>query len=336
MSASASESSGDERIEQAAAQWILRQDRGLTANEQDHFTDWLAADPRHRETLERHRRNWERLDSLVHWRPEHAGSPNRDLLAPRPAVAWWSATSGRAWWLTAASLAAAAAIAGVFFIGHRRLAATELVLTGPFTAGIESHHLEDGSVVELNRGAELAVVYSAGERHVRLTRGEAHFTVAKNPARPFIVSAAGFDVRAVGTQFDVRFDSTELDVVVTEGRVKVGPIPLVQAGERAVVSLVSGGPAPRVESLSAAQADQLLGWRPQELDFNGAPLADFVAAFNRCNTVQLVIADPALAPIKLSARLRSDNIDGFVRLLERGFDIKAERVGNQILLRKAP
>ncbi len=334
MSPSSSGASGDERIEQAAAEWILRQDRGLTAAEQDGFSDWLAADPRHRASWERHRRNWERLDSLVQWRPEHAGSPNRDLLAPRPAVAGWSVTSRRAWWLAAGSLAAA--VAAVFFFGHRRLGSAEVVLTGPSAAPIEAHHLEDGSVVELNRGAELAVVFSAAERHVRLERGEAHFTVAKNPARPFIVSAAGVDVRAVGTQFDVRFDADELDVVVTEGRVKVGSIPLVQAGERAVISLVSGGPAPRVETISAARSDQLLGWRPQELDFNGAPLAEFVAGFNRCNSVQLVIADPALAEIKLSARLRSDNIDGFVRLLERGFDIKAERVGNQILLRKAP
>jgi len=324
----------DERIEQASAEWILRQDRGLTGAEQDAFSEWLAADPRHRASYERHRRNWERLDSLVHWRPEHAETPNRDLLAPRPA-SWRSATSQRAWWLAAGSLAAAAAIAGALIVGHRA-GEKDLVFAGPAAAPIEAHSLEDGSVVELNRGAELAVNYSAAERHVRLERGEAHFTVAKSPTRPFIVSAAGVDVRAVGTQFDVRFDSNELDVVVTEGRVKVGSIPLVQAGERAVVPLRFGNGAPRVEKLSTGQSDQLLSWRPQELDFNGAPLAEFVAGFNRSNAVQLVIADPSLAEIKLSARLRSDNIDGFVRLLERGFDIKAERVGNEILLRKAP
>jgi transmembrane sensor len=257
------------------------------------------------------------------------------LLAPGAALSQGRRPAGRVlFW--AGSLAAAAALIAVFLLGQRRPAVAELVLTGPTGSPIEAHNLADGSVVELNRGAELAVAFSPAERHVRLERGEAHFTVAKNPDRPFIVSAAGIDVRAVGTQFDVRFDATELDVVVTEGRVKVGSIPLVSAGERAVVALAPGGPPPRRETLSAGQLDRLLRWRPRELDFNGAVLTEFVAAFNRYNAVQLVIADPALADIKLSARLRSDNVDALVRLLERGFDIRAERVGNEILLRKAP
>jgi len=91
-----------------------------------------------------------------------------------------------------------------------------------------------------------------------------------------------------------------------------------------------------VAPVSAAEIDRLLLWRPQMLDFTGAPLSDIVAEFNRHNTAELIIADPALASTKISALLRSDNIDGFVRLLERGFDIQAERSGDTITLRKAP
>jgi transmembrane sensor len=61
-----------------------------------------------------------------------------------------------------------------------------------------------------------------------------------------------------------------------------------------------------------------------------------VAAFNRRNAVQLVVIDPELAAVRVSASLRSDNVDGFVRLLEAGFGARAERRGDaEILLRLA-
>ena len=40
-------------VAQAAAAWMLRHDRGLTAAEQDEFSQWLAADPRPRSTRPR-------------------------------------------------------------------------------------------------------------------------------------------------------------------------------------------------------------------------------------------------------------------------------------------
>ena len=55
----------------------------------------------------------------------------------------------------------------------------------------EVRTLADGSVVELNKGAEIAVDFSGAERHIRLLRGEAHFTVEPDPSRPFVVSVAG-------------------------------------------------------------------------------------------------------------------------------------------------
>jgi transmembrane sensor len=116
----------------------------------------------------------------------------------------------------------------------------------------------------------------------------------------------------------------------------VGSIPLVKAGEEALISLQPGSVPPRVISVSTAETERQLWWRPQMLDFTGAPLTAIVAEFNRHNAAQLVIADPALANTRISALLRSDNIEGFVRLLERGFGIQAERSGNNLVLRKAP
>ena len=71
------------------------------------------------------------------------------------------------------------------------------------------------------------------------------------------------------------------------------------------------------------------------MDFTDAPLADIVAEFNRRNPVHLVLEQPVVGELRLSASFRSDNVEGFVRLMESDFDLRAEQRGNDILLRKA-
>src|SRR4051812_2194247 len=59
--------------------------------------------------------------------------------------------------------------------------------------------LPDGTIVELKDGAEISIAYSPQTRRVALRRGEAHFEVTHDTARPFIVAVDSVEVRAVGT-----------------------------------------------------------------------------------------------------------------------------------------
>src|SRR3546814_14557130 len=63
--------------------------------------------------------------------------------------------------------------------------------------------LEDGSIVTLNGNSAVQIRYEDDIRRVVLRRGEASFEVAHNSERPFVVSADGVKVRAVGTEFVV-------------------------------------------------------------------------------------------------------------------------------------
>lgn len=332
----------DARRRDEAAAWVLRQDRGLGPREQDEFLQWLAADPRHQAEFARQRDHWRRLDLLGEWRPEHSPRPNRDLLAPRS----WPRPSA-VWWLVGAAggLAAAAALVLALRVAPASLRPEEVAPAAETVAVIEARRLPDGSTVELNRGAALAVLYTPGERRVLLERGEAHFTVAKDAARPFLVSAGGVEVRAVGTAFNVRLGRQALEVLVTEGTVRVEQpvagdrearavplVPALERGQRSVVPL-SGAAAPQVAAVSTEEMEQLLAWQPRLLDFTAAPLRTVVAEFNRRNApVRLVIADPDLAEVEVSASLRSDNVEGFLRLLEAGFGVQVERTGAEIRL----
>lgn len=352
--------------------WVIRCERGITPGEQDEFLQWFAADPRHSREYAQQRRNWSRLALLADWRPEHSPRPNRDLLAPPPKKAKWIAA--RRFWILPATFAAAAAVAmGIFFTQSRSIISPTPLAPAPI-ASIEQHTLPDGSTITLNRGAKISVHYTIEERRVRLERGEAHFAVAKMPGRPFVVDAQGVDVRAVGTAFNLRLDSAAVEVLVTEGRVQVdrntgvqgareerdpaeqttgerqgteslssvaspvsntNPWADIAAGQRAIVTLAPGT-SPAVFTVTAEQMAELLAWQPSLLDFTDTPLSAVVAEFNRRNApVNITIADAGLAQMEVSASLRSDNIEGFIRLLEVGFGVKAERLGHLVHLRKA-
>jgi transmembrane sensor len=347
-----------------AAAWLVKHDRGLTAAELDEFSQWLASDSRHGEWYARHCRTWTDFNLLAQWRPEHSADPNPDLLvgaslSPNKTRHRWPIGNGR---LTASLLAAASlAVAAGWWVMRTQARSEQTSTVAIAPSGYEKRILEDGSVLELNRGARLLVDFAPGLRRIDLVEGEVLFNVAKDANRPFVVRAAGIDVRAIGTAFNVRLVTGEVEILVTEGKVHVdrttratipvdrpkpedvdlpalhiAPLAELSAGQRTVVSLGIDAPVPKVVAVSSEEVSRLLAWQPQLLDFESTPLREVVDAFNRHNRTQLVLGSPELAELPIVASFRSDNLDGFVRLLEITAQVRAERrAGNEILLRKA-
>lgn len=323
-------------IDEVAALWVARRDRGLTPAQQDEFLQWLAADPRHGERLARHQRGWNQLARLALWCPEHAVNPNPDLLAPPPAMRRRRGSLLR--WTIPLAVAAAAALIFGLFLSPPTTTPPEPTSSG---FGYRQQVLDDGTLVELNHGARVAVKYSPTERRLQLEHGEALFTVARDPARPFVVVAGDVTVRAVGTAFHVRLGAAAVDVMVTEGRVQLDrpARPLVVPAELAAgqrLSLPYFGAPPAAVAITREEVDRALSWQPRLLEFASTPLAEVAAEFNRRNRMQLVVADEALRALPIGASFRSDNVDGFVRLLEASFGVQAERGAGTITLRRLP
>jgi transmembrane sensor len=197
----------------------------------------------------------------------------------------------------------------------------------------ETRTLADGSIVELRHGAEIAVEYEIAQRRVVLRSGEAHFRVRKDPARPFVVRAAGVAVRAIGTAFSVDLRRQEVNVLVTEGRVAVAggagtasagaaarPTEAA-AGQQVVVPLAAMDRA-FVQSPSAEEQRERLGWRTPLLEFSGTPLGEAIGLLNRHGNRRITI-EPALSHLKLSGTLRADDTESLLTLLKNEFGITA-------------
>jgi transmembrane sensor len=333
-----------ETISDAAAAWLARRDDGLTPGEEEEFARWRRGDPRHQAAVDRLEAAWRALGELEKFRPEARAHPDGDLLAPvrrRPRT--WA--TGLAW-----GMAAAAAAALATMIWHRATrpgAAEQVYLTT--AGGYQRTTLEDGSVTELNTSSEMRVRYTAAERRVRLLRGEALFTVAKNPQRPFWVEAGAVTVRAVGTAFDVRLTAEGVEVLVTEGKVQLakaeagGPVGVrdlgnVAAGQQVVIATSGPRVPPTVENVTPAAIRDALAWQGGDrLIFVATPLAKAVDEFNRRNRdVQIELGDPAIGALPISGSFSAVNAEAFARLLAQGGDFDFARPdAGHIVLRRA-
>jgi len=336
-------------ISQEAAEWVIRCDRGLSVEEKIAFEVWSETDPKHRAEFARVASSWKSLDRLA---PSPNLSAEADAIVFRARVR--RARRHRITVMAGGLLATAAVLAfGYFTLVRPPPPVAENIQVIACTSHEVS--LPDGSVATLNGDSRIEIDYTPSERRIRLVQGEAHFKVVKDPDRPFYVTAGPLTVRAVGTAFNVRMGAAAVEVLVTEGKVRVNnnadgssllpPTPahdepvgstltegVLIAGQRVVVELaavVDVCAQARVATVAPAEVERSLAWQSTQLVFNDTPLNEVVTAFNRYNQRQLIVGDNQLNSRKITGVFRADNLDGFTRLLEAGVDVKAEPHGDR-------
>lgn len=342
----------EDPVEEAAADWLALRAEGFSSAQKREFARWCRADTRHAAAVARLEATCALLEKMPLVRAELqpviafpvTARSGRPVNASRSAISPLRVAFG---------LAAAVAVAFLTVMPFLPPPDSAAQVFTTSTGGYERVALADGSVIELNAETKVSVTLTPTNRRVELVAGEAHFTVAHDRARPFIVSASGVAVRAVGTAFNVRLASTAVEVLVTEGKVSVAeaesvvpnarPSPAsttyVAANERTLVhlpSLTNTTPsAPAVEKIAPATVRDALSWQERKLAFSETPLSEVVAQFNRRNRVQLILGDATLAERPVGGTFAADNVEGFVRLLESGNSIAVERQSETTVVLRA-
>lgn len=335
-------------IEDAAIAWLAERDDGFSPAREREFARWLRADPRHAAAVTRLEQTLNLLGELPAFRTELNTAFDRaaPVVAFLPATAETPAPAIRRWSRAFGWAGVAAVLALGSFVGWRALQPPPETRFTTTAFGYERARLDDGSTLELNAASAVRVQFTAAERRVQLDAGEAHFAVAHDTARPFVVSAGDIAVRAVGTAFNVRYAADGgVEVIVTEGKVAVSGVEradpnalsgatLVSAGER--IFLPKHAPLPAVERVDPATLRVALAWQSRLADFAEAPLADVIARFNARSRIQLFLADEKLADRRIGGTFALDEAEAFVRLLERDGEIIGERRSEtEIHLRRA-
>jgi transmembrane sensor len=338
-------------VEHEAAAWALRLQSGLRDVDRREFDAWLQRDERHARVLAEMESTSHLLDRLRD--PALAGaevSPFEAVLSTDETPVRTPKPSLVSVFLAAAAVLVVAGILSTTLPSARTNYSAAFV-TEPGAS--QTVQLPDGSVLRLNTDSAIEANFTAAERRVHLKRGEAFFSVAKNPKRPFWVDAGSVSVRAVGTEFNVRFRTESVEVLVKEGKVSVNPSPakpdigkaddsapahMIVAGEQATVSLpevdMQEHPQVRVAPVDAQRMESALAWQKGRLEFTDTPLAEVVAEFNRYNHHQLSIGDPSLRSEPFGGTFAPHGYEAFIEVLEQGFGIVGERRGNETILRR--
>src|SRR6266849_644012 len=207
-------------IDEEAAVWIWRMDSAaVAAADRQAFEAWLRLDPRHRRAAAALSAVWGTLDGLAEAkRGEKIATFTQTAKLPL-------LHHPQRRWIAAAAVLAAVAIGAVWL-----QQGSELQTLATAVGQQRNVTLADGSIVTLNTNTILETDLRWHAREIYLRKGEAHFQVAHDRSRPFLVHAGDAVVRAVGTAFEVRVLSDQhVDVVVDEGRVEVQATALLPA-----------------------------------------------------------------------------------------------------------
>lgn len=317
---------------EAATRWlVLLQADDARAEHRREFAEWLAADPAHRLAYREAERFWDQLDVL----PEPDIQAMGALLSPRasgPDRAGAAAPRRVGWvgaWRRAALLSAAAALAAlclVSLIQTWHLGADYRTATGEQ----RSVTLNDGSTVHLNTATALSVEITPAARRLVLHEGEAFFSVAPDTRRPFEVVAGGGTIRALGTAFNVRADGGQVVVTVTEHAVRV-------IGHHAVVDVPEGrrlsyGSAGSFSLVETADLDRALAWRRHRLVFEHQPLAEVIAEVNRYRRGWIVLRDPSLQRLPVTAVFDIRRTQQALQTIEETLPIRTVAVTDRLVL----
>jgi transmembrane sensor len=312
-----------------AVDWFLRV--GAEDVSERELTEWIewCGDVDNLHEFQHVRNTWAGFDQL---RPQ--ATALLDALLCEPAVLEESvslarATDGRRRWapITLAASLIAIAIAGAWYAYDAGL----FIRNQQLVVGRDRERsavLPDGSTLMLAPKTNIAVNFGGAVRNLDLSHGQAYFKVRPNKAKPFVVTADGVKVTAVGTAFDVRSELNRVVVTVQEGVVEVTPASDVDAmsPERWRVSAgnqLAYNESPRSAQIRAVDPDRAMAWRDGRLEYYGEPLSSVVADVSRYSNRPIELGDPQLAQLTFTGTVFTESVDDWLSAIQTTFPIRA-------------
>jgi transmembrane sensor len=331
----------DNTIDDEASLWLVRLDNGnLSEQSRKELKAWLAADERHPVALKAMADIWNDMDDVLMMISDETPSKNVSL-----------------WPLLTPVFKPILAAASVSFLAiFIWLAMPENVEKNSYVTLIGQQidaRFEDGSIIHLNTNSHIETEFSDEKRIIKLIKGEALFEVAHDPNRPFIVYAGDRLVQAIGTKFVVHLESENIQVTVTDGKVKMSKVELnttlndikelnsatikkddifIAKGEKVIAG---SNQAPKLTNVKAENLARELSWLDGKLIFDNERLFDVIKEINRYDNIEIVLKDPSLHNIRISGRFDLGDSEALIEAIELSFNIKSQQLEpNKILLTK--
>ncbi|NLR82515.1 FecR family protein [Chitinophaga eiseniae] len=182
--------------------------------------------------------------------------------------------------------------------------------------------LQDGTKVWLNAGSSLRfpTTFPGNERQVQLS-GEAYFEVAKDKAKPFLVTVnttadKSMTVQVLGTHFNINAYPDEQHHITTllEGAVKINygeANGLLVPGKEAVLHKVSGK-----MDIKEADTEEAVAWKNGYFLFNNDKIENIMRQISRWYNVEITYQGDVSKKAIGGSLSRYKNVSEILRMLE--------------------
>lgn len=156
--------------------------------------------------------------------------------------------------------------------------------------------LSDGSTIRMNYETQIKAPekFEGDERVVYLT-GHAHFNVARDTERPFIIYTEDSKTQVLGTSFDINTkEEGETEIIVMSGKVAFSEkeqgdnLVTLTVNDRAVLNEGKNIATEKVNAM------KLTAWRENKLIFEGETLAEIIKVLEPWYDITVEVEDPDL------------------------------------------
>lgn len=325
-------------IDEEAAIWLVKLDNGnLSQEDKNDLRNWLSKDKKHQIALQAMADTWDDMDEMLNFNVSEDSAEKVSLM---PVFAPFAKSI---------FLAASVCCFAIFLW----LSTPQNVDTYTYQTSIgqqSDKRLDDGSMIHLNTNSHVEVAYTDDKRVIKLTKGEALFDVMHDPGRPFIVYAGNRLVQAVGTKFVVHLKPKKIEVIVTDGKVKLSQVSadaslndireldsvsinkgdlFVAKGEQAVAELDQ---APELVDIHESRLEQELSWLDGRLVFENEKLSDIIREINRYSDINIILNDADLNQLKISGRFELGDSKALIEAIELAFNVTSHPVDSKSVL----
>ncbi len=182
--------------------------------------------------------------------------------------------------------------------------------------------LPDGTKVHLNHGSKLSYPrrFIGKERNVELS-GEAYFTVAHNPGKPFRVDVNHAIITATGTEFNVMAypGQQNIETTLVKGKIVFQDSKKMEPGEHLSYSIKTG-------HYICDKTDILkyISWKDGVLIFKDDPLEEIAFKLSRWYNVDFIFKDNSVKDIPYTATFVDETLVQILDLLQLATPIKYE------------
>ena len=362
-------------IEDEATAWVIKmsRDEPPTPEEIKALNAWVAQSAVHKAVFQQMASTWDGLDLLSELRvPGELTVAEKHrrvsvflwwLLVPLWLVAQLIGSSKQAYnamtqprWVLGSAATVLSMGVGLWLLLNQT--------PGTYITAIgeqSTYTLPDGSSLWLNTNSEINIYYSDSKRRLVLVKGEAHFDVKPDKARPFEVYAGNRRVKAIGTAFSVYLKGRDVDVTVTEGKVDLAVV--LAASPTTTATALAGSQTPvavtRVGTLLAGQGivippdtDKVaasivhydkkdlarrVAWKEGRLVFEGEALENVIKEISRYSSLRIEVIGEGVKQISIGGSFPVGELEKLFEALEMGFNVKVVRVSDdhvQLLAKK--